>query len=166
MYIKATEGTTFVDPYLQTNYDGSLAAGLKVGFYHFLVEQSALYKMQADNFYNNIKDKKNDLKPMLDVESTGFDVMDYTLRFIAEFKKLSNMNIGIYTYSDFMSNLDGRLSSYPLWEANYNNTPLKNLPINNIWFSRVGHQYSDTGFVTGISNNVDLDEFTQAIFIK
>ena len=164
-YIKATEGTTFVDPYLKINYDGASAAGLKVGFYHFLVGTSAP-ETQADNFYNNIKDKKNDLKPMLDVESTGFDVMDYTLRFIAEFKKLSNMDIGIYTYSSFMSNLDGRLSSYPLWEANYNNTPLKNLPTNNIWFSRVGHQYSDTGFVTGIINNTDLDEFTQSIFIK
>jgi len=164
-YIKATEGTTFVDSYLQINYDGASAAGLKVGFYHFLVGTS-VPETQADNFYNNIKNKKNDLKPMLDVESTGFDVMDYTLRFIAEFKKLSNMDIGIYTYSSFMSNLDGRLSSYPLWEANYNNTPLKNLPINNIWFSRVGHQYSDTGLVTGIINNTDLDEFTQSIFIK
>ena len=165
VYIKATEGTTFIDPYLQINYDGASTAGLKVGFYHFLVGTSAP-ETQADNFYNSIKDKKNDLKPMLDVESTGFDVMDYTLRFMTEFKKLSNMNIGIYTYSNFMSNLDGRLSSYPLWEANYNNTPLKNLPINKIWFSRVGHQYTDTGFVNGISSNVDLDEFTEAIFIK
>lgn len=165
VYIKATEGTSFVDPYLQINYDGASAAGLKVGFYHFLVGTSAP-ETQADNFYNSIKDKKNDLIPMLDVESTGFDVMDYTLRFITEFKKISNMNIGIYTYSNFMSNLDGRLSSYPLWEANYNNTPLSNLPTNSIWFSRVGHQYSDTGYVSGISGNVDLDEFTQGVLIK
>ena len=162
VYIKATEGTTYVDPYLQINYNAASAAGLKVGFYHFLVGTSAP-ETQADNFYNSIKDKKNDLKPMLDLESTGFDVMDYTSRFMAEFKKLSNMDIGIYTYSNFMSNLDGRLSSYPLWEANYNNTPFNNLPVNSIWFSRVGHQYSDTGFVKGINSNVDLDEFTQNI---
>lgn len=163
VYIKATEGTTFVDPYLQSNYNGASNAGLKVGFYHFLVGTSSP-EAQADSFYNNIKNKKNDLKPMLDVESTGFNVMDYTLRFIAEFKKISNMNIGIYTYSSFISNLDGRLSTYPLWEANYNNTPLKNLPTNSIWFSRVGHQYSETGFVRGINSNVDLDEFTEGIF--
>ncbi|OOM78905.1 GH25 family lysozyme [Clostridium sp. BL-8] len=163
VYIKATEGTTFIDPYLQVNYSGASAAGLKTGFYHFLVGTSAP-ETQADNFYNNIKDKRNDLKPMLDIETSDFDVMDYTLRFIAEFKKVSNMNIGIYTYSSFISNLDGRLSTYPLWEANYNNTPLQNLPTNSVWFSRVGHQYSDTGYVTGIGTDVDLDEFTGGIF--
>ncbi|MZK52772.1 MULTISPECIES: GH25 family lysozyme [Clostridium] len=163
VYIKATEGTTFIDPYLQANYNGASSAGLKVGFYHFLVGTSAP-ETQADNFYNSIKDKRNDLKPMLDIEATGFDIMDYALRFIAEFKKVSNMDIGIYTYSSFISNLDGRLSNYPLWEANYNNTPFQNLPTNKIWFSRVGHQYSETGFVNGINHDVDLDEFTQGIF--
>ncbi|MBN7576168.1 glycoside hydrolase [Clostridium sp. 2-1] len=163
VYIKATEGTTFIDPYLQANYNGASSAGLKVGFYHFLVGTSAP-ETQADNFYNSIKDKRNDLKPMLDIEATGFDIMDYALRFIAEFKKVSNMDIGIYTYSSFISNLDGRLSNYPLWEANYNNTPFQNLPTNKIWFSRVGHQYSETGFVNGINHDVDLDEFTQGVF--
>lgn len=164
VYIKATEGTTFVDPNLQINYNGASAAGMKTGFYHFLVGTSAP-ETQADNFYNSIKDKKSDLIPMLDVETSGFDVMDYTLRFIAEFKKVSNMNIGIYTYSSFISNLDGRLSTYPLWEANYNNTPLKNLPANKVWFSRIGHQYSESGFVKGINSNVDLDEFTQGVLV-
>ena len=67
VYIKATEGTTYIDAYLSANYNGALNAGLKIGFYHFLVGTSAP-ETQAENFYNNIKDKQNDLKPCLDVE--------------------------------------------------------------------------------------------------
>jgi lysozyme len=162
VYIKATEGTTYVDNYLGTYYNGAKSAGLKTGFYHFLVGTSSP-ETQADNFYNNIKDKQNDLKPVLDVETDGFDVMDYTLRFINEFKKISNMDVCIYTYSGFISNLDSRLSKYTLWEANYYKS-LSNLPSNNIWTSRVGHQYTDQGTIDGINGNVDLDEFTQDVF--
>ncbi|SFC48444.1 GH25 family lysozyme [Clostridium uliginosum] len=162
VYIKATEGTTYVDNYLGINYNGAKSAGLKTGFYHFLVGTSSP-ETQADNFYNNIKDKQSDLKPVLDVETTGFDVMDYTLRFIEEFKKISNMDICIYTYSDFISNLDNRLAKYTLWEANWYKSS-SNLPSNNVWSLRAGHQYTDQGTINGINSYVDLDEFTQDIF--
>jgi len=162
VYIKATEGTTYVDNYLGINYNGAKSAGLKTGFYHFLVGTSSP-ETQADNFYKNIKHKQSDLKPMLDVESNGFDVMDYTLRFINEFKKISNMDIGIYTYSDFISNLDSRLSKYTLWEANWHKSS-SDLPSNNVWSTRAGHQYTDKGTINGINSQVDLDEFTQDIF--
>lgn len=162
VYIKATEGTTFVDNYLNNNYKGAKNAGLKTGFYHFLVGTS-LPETQAENFYNNIKGKENNLKPCLDIETANFDVMDYTLRFIKRFKELSNMDICVYTYSNFISNFDNRLSNYDFWEANYNNSPF-NLPTNSIWSRRVGHQYTDKGRVNGISCDVDLDDFTQDIF--
>ncbi len=162
VYIKATEGTTYVDNYLGIYYNGAKSAGLKTGFYHFLVGTSSP-ETQALNFYNNIKDKQSDLKPVLDVEKGDFDVMDYTLRFIAEFKRLSNMDVCIYTYSDFIRNLDSRVSQYTLWEANYYKST-SNLPVNNIWRSRAGHQYTDKGIIDGINGNVDLNEFTQDIF--
>ncbi|MFT8349663.1 GH25 family lysozyme [Clostridium saccharoperbutylacetonicum] len=161
VYIKATEGTTYVDNYLGTYYNGAKSAGLKTGFYHFLVGTSSP-ETQAQNFYNKIKDKQNDLKPVLDVENTGFDVMDYTIRFINEFKRLSNMDVCIYTYSNFINNLDNRLSKYTLWEANYSKG-IFNLPANNIWSTRAGHQYTDQGYIDGINGNVDLDVFTQDI---
>lgn len=162
VYMKATEGTTYIDDYLEANYKGAKKAGLKTGFYHLLVGTSSP-ETQAQNFYNNIKDKQNDLKPALDVEVSGFDVMNYTLRFIDEFKKLSGMDICIYTYSNFISNLDNRLSKYTLWEANYSKSS-SNLPSNNVWSSRAGHQYTDEGTVNGINGDVDLNEFTQSIF--
>ena len=162
VYMKATEGTTYVDNYLGTYYNGAKSAGLKTGFYHFLVGTSSP-ETQAQNFYNNIKDKQSDLKPVLDVETDEFDVMDYTLRFINEFKKISNMDICIYTYSDFINKLDNRLAKYSLWEANWYKSS-SNLPSNNIWSFRAGHQYTDKGTIDGINTQVDLDQFTQDIF--
>lgn len=163
-YIKATEGTTYVDGYLETYYSKAKQVGLKVGFYHFLVGTSAP-ETQAYNFYNHIKDKANDLIPMLDVETVFDGLMDYALRFIAKFKELSNLPIGVYTYTSFMDNLDSRLADYPLWEANYNNDPW-NLPSSNIWNSRVGHQYTEKGSIDGVNTNCDVNEFNEGILIE
>lgn len=163
VYIKATEGTTFKDSYLDTNYSNAHYAGLKTGFYHFLVGTSEP-ETQANNFYNAIKDKTSDLIPMLDVETNFDGLMDYILRFIAKFKELSNMQIGIYTYTSFMDNLDNRIADYPLWEANYNNDPWR---LNSNFFTnRVGHQYSETGSVSGINTECDMNEFNDGILNK
>lgn len=164
VYIKATEGTTYRDNYLDTNYSNAHYAGLKTGFYHFLVGTSSP-ETQATNFYNAIKDKASDLIPMLDIETAFNGLMDYALRFIAKFKEISGMNIGVYTYTGFMDNLDNRLAEYPLWEANYNNNPWS-LPSNNIWSNRVGHQYTEKGKVNGINTNVDMNEFTEEILLN
>ncbi|RII32868.1 hypothetical protein D2A34_21985 [Clostridium chromiireducens] len=161
VYIKATEGTTFMDSYLNINYCGARQAGLKTGFYHFLVGTSSP-ETQANNFYNQIKDKQSDLKPCLDIETLFEGLMDYALKFISKFKELSCMEPCIYTYSGFMNNLDSRLSRYSLWEANYNNTPW-DLPGNFIWTTRVGHQYTELGTINGINTAVDINEFNQDI---
>ncbi|CUU45573.1 GH25 family lysozyme [Clostridium beijerinckii] len=163
VYIKATEGTTFTDSYLTTNYSNAHYAGLRTGFYHFLVGTSSP-ETQANSFYNAIKDKASDLIPMLDIETNFNGLMDYILRFIAKFKELSNMQIGIYTYTSFMDNLDNRIADYPLWEANYNNTPWK---LNSNFFTnRVGHQYSETGSVPGINTDCDMNEFNEGVLNK
>lgn len=161
-YIKATEGTTYRDSYLDTNYSNAHYAGLKTGFYHFLVSTSSP-ETQATNFYNAIKDKSSDLIPMLDIETNFSGLIDYAERFIKKFKELSNMQIGIYTYTGFLSNLKGKFTEYLLWEANYNNTPWK-LPNNS--YIRVGHQYTEKGHVKGIQSSVDINEFTNDIFCK
>ncbi len=162
VYIKATEGTTYRDGYLDTNYSNAHYAGLKIGFYHFLVGTSAP-ESQANNFYNSIKDKLSDLIPMLDIETNFNGLIDYVERFIKKFKELSNAPIGIYSYTGFLSNLKGKFTEYPLWEANYNNNPW-NLPNNS--YTRVGHQYTEKGKVKGINTNVDLNEFTEGILLS
>ncbi|ACD21988.1 MULTISPECIES: GH25 family lysozyme [Clostridium] len=164
VYIKATEGTTYQDSMLNQYYNGANSEGLKTGFYHFLVGTSAP-ESQAQNFYDNIKEKTNDLKPCLDIEKNGFDVMDFALRFIKKFESLSNLPLCIYSYPYFINdNLDSRLAKYPLWVANYGvQTPISN----DVWGdSYVGHQYSETGNVNGINGNVDLNTFYDGILVN
>ena len=36
VYIKASQGSDFKDPYFDINYENAKANGLKVGFYHFM----------------------------------------------------------------------------------------------------------------------------------
>lgn len=126
VYIKATEGTTYIDDNILTNYNGAFKAGLKTGFYHFLVGTSAP-ETQAEHFYNNIKNKQNDLKPCLDVELNNFNVMDYTLRFIKKIEEMCELQLCIYTGGYFANdNLDSRLDKYSLWIAHYGvETPME-----------------------------------------
>ena len=52
-YMKATEGTTFVDPQFSSNYSGSAAAGLLRGAYHFAHPDSSSGITQAQFFAAN-----------------------------------------------------------------------------------------------------------------
>lgn len=165
VYMKASESNYYIDPYAAENSVNAKKAGLKVGYYHYLTGTSSPEE-QARLFYDCIKDKPNDLKPCVDVESSPETALEYTIRFINEFKKLSNMDVVVYTYTNFINNFDSSLSQYTLWEANYNNTPF-NLPSNSIWTNRAGHQYSSKGTVPGVNaQEVDMDVFNHSIFLN
>lgn len=163
VYIKATEGTTFQDSYKSAFYGGAKSIGAKVGFYHFLVGTSAP-ETQAENFYSQIKDYENDLVPMLDVEVNFGGLNDYIARFIARFNQLTNMEIGIYTYTSFLNeHIDvARFKDFKLWEANYNNNPW-NLPSNG-FTNRIGHQYTEKGYINGVNGVCDVNEFNEGVF--
>ena len=168
VYIKATEGTTYQDLGLENHYQGAKSVGLSTGFYHFLVGTSQP-ESQAHNFYNQIKDKKNDLIPCLDIEVSGFDVGDYALRFLKKFKELSGMNMVIYTGAYFSrDNLPMEIKqNYPLWLAHYGVEPWKSNLVTLAGFTTlVGHQYTEKGKVNGISTDVDMNVFNENIFLN
>ena len=168
VYIKATEGTTYQDLWLENHYQGAKSVGLFTGFYHFLVGTSQP-ESQALNFYNTIKEKKSDLLPCLDIEVSGFDVGDYALRFLKKFKELSGMNMVIYTGAYFSrDNLPLEIKkNYPLWLAHYGIEPWKSNLFTLAGFTTlVGHQYTEKGKVNGISTDVDMNVFNENIFLN
>lgn len=168
VYIKATEGTTYQDLWLENHYQGAKSVGLFTGFYHFLVGTSQP-ESQALNFYNTIKEKKSDLLPCLDIEVSGFDVGDYALRFLKKFKELSGMNMVIYTGAYFSrDNLPMEIKqNYPLWLAHYGVEPWKSNLVTLAGFTTlVGHQYTEKGKVNGISTDVDMNVFNENIFLN
>lgn len=167
VYIKATEGLSFIDPKFSTNYQKAKSAGLLVGFYHFF-RGDVNPLSQANHFIKTISGTSADCKLAIDLESTnGLGKSDLTtnaITFLEEVKRQTGKEVVVYTYSNFaQTSIDNRLSVYPLWIANYGvNTPQNNP----IWSSWVGFQYSSTGRISGISGNVDLDEFTDGILMN
>jgi lysozyme len=160
VYVKATEGGTFKDSSMEHFYSECKNNNLKVGAYHFLVGTSTP-EAQAQNFYSKIKDYDWNLVPMMDVETNFEGVSDYIVRFISEFKQLSPLTLGIYTYTSFINYINNAelvIKDMPFWEANYNNDPW-NLPTN-FFTNRVGHQYTEAGYINGVGK-CDNDSFTE-----
>lgn len=66
-FIKATEGSGFVDEYFAENYKKSASTGIRVGAYHFFSFDSP-GKTQAENFIKTVEKRSNILPPVIDVE--------------------------------------------------------------------------------------------------
>ncbi|MBC6695458.1 LysM peptidoglycan-binding domain-containing protein [Terrisporobacter mayombei] len=170
--IQASEGTFYRDPYLQEFYDGATENGLKVGFYHFFnPNSSGTPAQQARYFVDTIRGLHSDCKLVLDLEQTGglsnYELTRRAVEFLEEVKSYSGLDTAVYTYAYFAEhNLYNGLgiSDYPLWIAQLREGgPLPN----QIWGnSYAGWQYSDTGRVSGISANVDLDIFYDEMFLN
>ena len=72
VYMKASEGTNFVDPYFNQNYSNAKANGLKVGFYHYLTARSVNDAIKQANFFvSTISGKTPDCRLAMDFESFG-----------------------------------------------------------------------------------------------
>lgn len=158
LYLKATEGATFKDSTSIDRYHRAKELGLKVGFYHFLVNTSSP-QAQAESFYNYIKDFDNDLVPMLDVERDWNGMSNATVEFINHFKDISNnMQLGIYTYSGFMNNFTQKaievIKDMPCWIANYRRDYAG---VNTGFFTNIcGWQYSENGTIGSFTGDCNV----------
>lgn len=170
VYIKATEGNYYTDPYLQEFYDGARGNGLLVGFYHFFSPSiSAL--AQAQYFADAISGLTSECRLVLDLEEAGgyeaSELSSIAVEFLEEVQKITGLGVAIYTYSSFANNnitTGFGLENYPLWIAEYGSSEPED---NSIWGnSYVGWQYSDNGNITGIKTNVDLDIFKDGILLS
>lgn len=158
VYIKATQGTTYTNPYLATHYRDAKANGLKIGFYHFLNTADAV--QQAKYFLNSISGFVADCKYCIDVEGTWtVSLASSTTRAFANYLICQNKEVVIYTGDYFYrDNLNSTVKDLSLWVANYGSNILANC--------YVGLQYSESGSVNGISGKVDMDTFDEGILNK
>ena len=172
VYIQATEGTFYTDPYLQEFYDGVKENGLKVGFYHFFNPGTSPTPIeQARYFVDAISGMEVDCRLAIDLEQTGGlskeEVSSQAVEFLKEVEKYSNKNVVVYTYTNFaQTELDSNsgIGDYPVWIAQYSKNPPEYNPI---WKDNyAGWQYSDSGYIDGIDANVDLDIFYDEILLE
>ena len=172
VYIKASEGTTFKDPYMEYNYKNAKANGLKVGFYHYVtattIEQA---ERQAEFFASIIAGKNYDCKPAMDYERfygvSKNQVNQIAVAFIRRLKELTGNEVIVYSDLNNLRNMfDTNVSNEGgLWLAYYNN--IQNLTnINVAWNTYIGIQYTSSGKVAGINGNVDRDKFSREVLLE
>ena len=171
VYIKASQGTNIKDAYFEINYENAKANGLKVGFYHFLTATNTEEAEQEARFFASvISGKTPDCKLVMDYETFGGvgveESNEIAQVFLETTRRLTNKDIIIY--SD-LSNSQSRFSSelaenYELWLAYYSGEE-RLREIETRWNNYIGLQYSDRGRINGISGAVDLDRFSEEIFL-
>lgn len=173
VYIKASEGTTYKDPYFETNYQNAKANGLKVGFYHFLTARNTQQaRAQAQFFASVISGKSPDCKLAMDYEqfyegNSIAEINQIALAFMERLQELTGKEVIVYSnLNDARNVFNSEISSrYPLWLAywgDYNN--LQNISSN--WQIFEGVQYTNKGVVPGINGYVDRNRFTQNILLE
>ncbi|GGS96773.1 MULTISPECIES: glycoside hydrolase family 25 protein [Streptomyces] len=121
VFIKATEGRSYVNPKLAAQTKRARDAGLVVGFYHFLWPGNLT--AQAEHFLGHAPDRRGDLLAV-DWETTGEGTHASNAekdRFIRKLKELRPHNrVVLYCNRHFWLNVD--TTSYAgdgLWIADY-----------------------------------------------
>lgn len=140
----------FTDTQFPRNWQLSKEYGYIRGAYHFFRNKQSP-EMQADYFYNLIKDDLGDIPPVLDIEDRAYIPSDVNIR-IKKFLDRLTILTGrdrfiIYTGPDYwksyVKNSSDFMNHY-LWIANYKaSAPLTPLP----WFpgEEILWQFNDKG---------------------
>lgn len=166
-FIKATEGSTYVDPNFQKNYAGARSTTIRVGAYHFFSFESDGIS-QAANFIRNVSKFNEMLPPVVDVEFYGdFEnhlpnknqVEKELLVFLQLIEDFYNVKPIIYateqTYKLYIDN--ETFSKYDLWIRNVIKKPsIGSLRKWTFW------QYTFMGSLSGYKgeeNFIDLNVF-------
>ena len=170
VYIRASEGAGYIDPYFRENYDKAKQNGLKVGFYHFLtatnIEEA---RMESEFFVSNIKGTQPDCKLAMDFEVfNGLSiesVNEIAEVFLETVQSLSGKECVMYSDAYNAREVFGEdlAEKYAIWVADYF---VEEPEDNGKWSSWVGFQYTDRGRISGIDGNVDKDYFTNGILLN
>lgn len=166
VYIRAAMGQGRQDEYWRTNYRKAKAAGLKVGFYHYVTARSQdQAREQAAFFAGLIEGLDMDCRPVMDFETFGEldkeQINQVALAYLTRLEELCGGRPAVYSNSWTAAHVfDERLAGYPLWIAEYGPDQPRE---GGAWKAWAGFQYSSQGRVRGIKGNVDLDRFTAAM---
>lgn len=178
VFIKATEGTGYVDPMCVAHADGvTTQTSMRFGFYHFASlnntsDVSGDAKSEADWFVQTLKTLPTaTLLPVLDIETndsnlTKQQVQQWISAFFDQMKAQGYPKVFLYSYPSFLNaNLpsDHPFGALPLWIAHYTTASSPQLPVG--WSSYVIWQYSGSGTVSGVSTPCDLNKCDTTLFM-
>ena len=167
--IKATEGTTYVNPDLKRSYNQARTLGKLVGLYHYASKGGST--KEADFFINTIKSMgARNCILVLDWESYGnanWGNIAYAKAFLDRVKNQTKVTPFIYMSKGVCREGDWSevAKTYPLWVAqykNYNETGYQENPWTDNkgygpWAKPLIYQYTSCGKLSGWNGRLDLD---------
>jgi GH25 family lysozyme M1 (1,4-beta-N-acetylmuramidase) len=137
-YVKATESTTFRNPYFRQQYRGAYRAGLIRGAYHFALPDRASGAAQANFFVNNGGDWSADgrtLPGALDIEYNPYGptcygrshrgMVSWIRDFIQQYRARTGRWPTIYTTTDWWRTCTGNHGGFgrtQLWIARWSSS--------------------------------------------
>lgn len=170
VYIRAGEGSSYVDSKFKQNARRAKAAGLKFGFYLYVTAQNTEEaEQQASFFADLIKDYDYDCRPAMDFENfSGLSrdqVNQIGKAFMEKLEEETGLRPVIYTNANAANRTwSETFGKYPLWAAEYG--PSEPEITSGIWESWAGFQYTSSGRVEGIEGRVDKNRFTDTMFVS
>lgn len=169
-FVKATEGTNYMNPHFRDDVIKFIEKDTPVGFYHYAkpTDSTEEAKAQAKLFVavTGIDKGVKTIAPVLDIEEnkenlTSSQLVEWTHAFVNEVKDLTGMDVMIYTYPNFWLDEMGNTTEFshlPLWLASYNNKSHPgNIPGG--WDTWTFWQYTSEGKVDGYGEKIDLNVF-------
>ncbi|MFM7671865.1 MAG: glycoside hydrolase family 25 protein [Bacteroidota bacterium] len=157
-FIRATQGTSYVDPYFEQNWREITQTRMTRGVYHYF-EPAIDGEAQARHFIRTVKLQPGDLAPVLDVEELRESTPEQLVKEVRGWIELVETHYHIrpiiYTGADFYRRyLSAYFSDYPLWVAHYYQPRAPRVAAAwKFW------QHNDRGRVNGIESGVDFNVF-------
>ena len=165
-FIKATEGSSYLDECFFDNWEAAEKTDLYIGAYHFFSFDSEGEK-QAKFYIETVGDLSGKLVPAVDVEFYGDKESNPPAKeeVVAELKKMLTALEDYYqvkpviysTYTIYNKYIKGEFEDYPLWIRNVYYPPVGNL--GNEW---IFWQYTDTAVLEGYEGTekyIDMNVF-------
>ena len=165
-FIKATEGSSFVDRNFEYNYSEALKTELRVGAYHFFSYESS-GENQAANFIKTVEKTENMLPPVVDLEFYGEyeknplsreEVSIELQKCLDRLEENYNVKPIIYaTARSYSRYLSGEYEDYDIWIRSMISVP--HFQDGRKW---TFWQYSDKGKLDGYSGEekyIDMNVF-------
>ena len=171
--IKATQGTSYVNPDFVRAYDQAKAAGKCLGIYHYATGIGA--EAEVNHFLSTIGNRVGEAILVLDWETseassgknTQFNNTGYAKQWLDLLYQKTKVRGVLYTSKNVCRSLDWSqvAPTYRLWGAqypNYNTTGYKTNPWTDDgtwgpWANPTIFQYTSSGRLSGWDGNLDLN---------
>ena len=161
VFIKATEGISYIDKNFKINSKNAIASNLFAGPYHFYHPDKSSF-LQASHFIETVQGKDFNLPPVLDiellenqsVEALKEEILNWTSFVYEKF----NCHPIIYTNHNLWQKIFANGINQQLWLSEYDVSLEKIQSVPWIFW-----QYTQNGKTSGINKTVDLSFYKNNI---